>query len=94
MKSLTNGLIISEGKVAGKVVKVLRDTSSTTIFVSEELSKNGKKTDHFQTVTLTNGSSCECEEVLIHIETNYISGQIEGLIMNNPFADLVIGNVG
>ena len=36
--------------------------------MSEELSKNGKKTGHFQTVTLANGSSCECEEVLIHIE--------------------------
>ena len=94
MLFLTNGLIISEGKVASKVVKVLRDTGCTTIFVSEELSKNGKRTGHFQTVTLANGRSCECEEVLIHIETNYISGQIKGLIMNNPFADLVIGNVG
>ena len=32
--------------------------------------------------------------MLVQIETAYISGKVKALIMNNPFADLVIGNVG
>ena len=33
--TLTNGLIISDGKVDGTDVKVLRDTGCTTIFILE-----------------------------------------------------------
>ena len=39
-------------------------------------------------------SNLKCPEVLVQIETAYISGKVKALIMNNPFADLVIGNVG
>ena len=63
-------------------------------FVSEYLSKNGKKPGNFQNVTLADGSCCKCPEIIIQIETKYISGEVKALIMNNPFADLVIGNVG
>ena len=41
--SLTNGLMISNGTVADKNVKVLRDTGCTTVFISEALSNEGKK---------------------------------------------------
>ena len=91
---LTNGLIISDGKVDGKDVKVLRDTGCTTIFISEYVSKKGQKTGTCQNVTLADGSNLKCPEVLVQIETAYISGKVKALIMNNPFADLVIGNVG
>lgn len=91
---LTNGLIITDGMISGTKVKVLRDTGCTTIFVSENLSKMGKKTGKFQDVTLANGDICSCSEVIISVNTDYISGQVKALIMDNPFADLVIGNIG
>ena len=87
-------MIISDGKVDGTDVKVLRDTGCTTIFISEYVSKKGQKTGTCQNVTLADGSNLKCPEVLVQIETVYISGRVKALIMNNPFADLVIGNVG
>ena len=87
-------MIISDGKILDTDVKVLRDTGCTTIFVSEYLSKKGEKTGNFQNVTLADGSCCKCPEIIIQIETKYISGEVKALIMNNPFADLVIENVG
>ena len=92
--TLTNGFIISDGKVDGTDVKVLRDTGSTTIFISEYVSKKGQKTGTWQNVTLADGSNLKCPEVLVQIETAYLSGKVKALIMKNPFADLVIGNVG
>lgn len=64
------------------------------MFISDKLSNEGKRTGNYQTVTFAKGSDCLCPEVLIHIITKYISGEVKALIMNNPFADLVIGNVG
>ena len=87
-------LIISDGKVDGADVKVLRDTGCTTIFISVYVSKKGQKTGTCQNVTLADGSNLKWFEVLVQIETAYISGKVKAFIMNNPFADLVIGNVG
>ena len=92
--SLTNGLMISDGTIGINKVKVLRDTGCTTVFISEALSREGKKTGKFQDVTLANGTTCRCPEVIIPVDTCYISGNVKALIMDNPFADLVIGNVG
>lgn len=92
--SLTNGLMISDGTIANNKVKVLRDTGCTTVFISEAFSREGKKTGKFQDVTLANGTTCRCPEVIIPVDTCYISGNVKALIMDNPFADLVIGNVG
>ena len=92
--SLTNGLMISNGTVADKNVKVLRDTGCTTVFISEALSNEGERTGKDQDVTLANGTTCRCPEVIIPVKTCYITGNVKALIMDNPFADLVIGNVG
>lgn len=92
--SLTNGLMISEGKVEKTKVKVLRDTGCTTIFLSEKLGELGKKTGNYRDVTLANGDNHSCLEVIVSIDTDFISGRVRALIMDNPFADLVIGNVG
>ena len=62
--------------------------------MSEKLSKFGKKTGMGQTVTLANGTECQSEEIEIDIETKYFTGKVKALIMDNPFADIVMGNIG
>lgn len=35
-----------------------------------------------------------CPEVKIHIECPYITGTVYALVLNNPFAEVVVGNIG
>ena len=58
------------------------------------LSKNGQKTGNFQNFTLADGSNLKCPEVLVQVETACMFGKVKALIMNNPFAYLIIGNMG
>ena len=44
-------------------------------------------------VVLADGSTKICKEIKIKIETPYISGIVNALVLNNPFADLIIGNI-
>ena len=43
---------------------------------------------------MANGDIQLCPEVKIHIEIPYISATVDALVLNNPFADVVIGNIG
>ena len=72
----------------------MRYTGCTTIFVSEKLRQKGRKTENSQLVTLANGRSCTCPEVIISIDTDYIPVEVKALVMNNTFSALVVGNVG
>ena len=44
-------------------------------------------------MVLADGSTKICKEIKIKIETPYISGIVNALVLNNPFADLIIGNI-
>ncbi|MEW8544650.1 MAG: reverse transcriptase domain-containing protein, partial [Candidatus Thiodiazotropha sp.] len=93
---LNNGLKILTGFVDDKPVTILRDTGCTAIFVSEQLVDTNKLPVSAQEkdVTLANGSIRKCKEVQVKLDTPYISGVVDALVMSNPFADLVIGNLG
>ena len=43
---------------------------------------------------LADGEVKLCSQVRIKIESPYITGTVDGLVLNNPFADIVIGNLG
>ena len=45
-------------------------------------------------VTRAYGSIRNCKEVQVKLDTPYISGKVDALVMSNPYADLVIGNAG
>ena len=91
---LTNGLKIMEGFVDNKPVKILRDTGCTAIFISEQLVDISMTSLHEKDVTLADGTVRKCKEVQVQIDTPYICGIVDALVMSNPFADLVIGNIG
>ncbi|XP_062603532.1 uncharacterized protein LOC134265323 [Saccostrea cucullata] len=86
------GLKLEEGFVNGKSASVLRDTGCTSILVSEKLVTSDDMTGAMSEVTLANGSSQRCPEVWIHVDTQYVKGKVVALVLNSPFADLIVGN--
>ena len=82
-----------KGCLNGKSVSVLRDTGATTIFVSDRIISKEQIGMNKKEVTLANGDTQFCPEVNLCIESPYISGIIDALVLNNPFADVVIGNI-
>ncbi|XP_052080712.1 uncharacterized protein LOC127718696 [Mytilus californianus] len=51
-----------------------------------------ERTGKMKDIWLADGSVRNCEEVWINVTTPYISGSVLALILDIPFADLVIGN--
>lgn len=87
-----SGLRIETGTVNGKSASVLRDTGCTAILVSDRFVSDDDKTGVTSDVTLANGSSQRCPEVWIQVDTPYVKGKVVALVMNSPFADLIVGN--
>jgi hypothetical protein len=87
-----SGLRIESGMVNGKKATVLRDTGCTSILVAEKLIKRTDLTGGVSDVTLANGYSEKCPEVWIEVDTIYVKGKVVALVMNSPFAELIIGN--
>ncbi|XP_065929667.1 uncharacterized protein [Magallana gigas] len=87
-----SGLRIETGTVNGKSASVLRDTGCTAILVSDRFVSDDDKTGVTSDVTLANRSSQRCPEVWIQVDTPYVKGKVVALVMNSPFADLIVGN--
>ncbi|CAC5405556.1 unnamed protein product [Mytilus coruscus] len=86
------GLEIVKGTVEGKPVSVLRDTGSSTVFVHGSLVEGMERTGKMKDIWLADGSVRNFEEVWINVTTPYISGSVLALVLDIPFADLVICN--
>ena len=87
-----NGLNIENGMVNGESVSVLRDTGCTAILVADKFIKRHDLTGGVREVTLANGCLEKCPEVWIEVDTPYVKGKVVALVMNTPFADLIVGN--
>ena len=82
------------GFVNDKPVTVLRDTGCRVIFVSEQLIQSNDLSVHEKEVTLADSSIRKCKEVQVKVDTQYISGVVDALVMSKPLADLIIENLG
>ncbi|CAG2201924.1 unnamed protein product [Mytilus edulis] len=86
------GLDIVEGKVNSKPVSVLRDTGCSTVFVNQKFVDSDKFTGKSRDICLADGSTRVCKEVWIDINTPFVSGTVLALVLDTPFAELIIGN--
>jgi hypothetical protein len=91
-QTIEKGLKIETGTVNGRSATVLRDTGCTLILVSGRLIEHKNMTGVTSEVTLANGSSQTFSEVWIDVDTPYVKGRVVALVMNSPFADLIVGN--
>ena len=91
---LENGFRLTKGFVNGKAVSVLRETGATTIFVSDTIIDKSQLKGNKKEVILGNSEVQLCPQVRIKIESPYLKGTVYALVLNNPFADIVVGNLG
>ncbi|CAG2194243.1 unnamed protein product [Mytilus edulis] len=85
-------LDIVEGKVNSKPVSVLRDTGCSTVFVSQKCVDSDNFTGKSRDICLADGSTRVCKEVWIDSCTPFVSGTVLALVLDTPFAELIIGN--
>ena len=90
--SRETGLYLVHGDVVGKIVTVLRDTGYSTVFVRSKLVSDNQKTGRAKVITSTDGTSITCSEVVIDVKTSYISGKVQSLCLDSPFADVINRN--
>ena len=91
-KVQVHGLDIVEGKINNDDVSVLRDTGCSTVFVHSKFTNTDHLIGHTRDTCLADGTVKQCPEVYINVSTPFISGDIVALILDTPFADLVVGN--
>ena len=87
------GLDISKGTVGGKNATVLRDTGCSTVFVHSRLVNEGQRTGREKKIVLADGTEKLSKEVCVEMDTPFMKGEIFALILDSPFADVILGNV-
>lgn len=92
-KVQVHGLDIVEGKINSDKISVLRDTGCSTVFVHSKFTSSDHYTGHNRDICLADGTVKQCPEVCINVSTPYISGDVKALILDTPFADLIVGNL-
>ncbi|CAC5374158.1 unnamed protein product [Mytilus coruscus] len=91
-KVQVHGLDIVKGEINSDKVSVLRDTGCSTVFVHSRFTNPDFLTGQTRDICLADGTVKQCPEVCINVSTPYISGDIITLILDTPFADLIVGN--
>ncbi|CAC5401481.1 unnamed protein product [Mytilus coruscus] len=69
-----------------------KDTGCSTVFVYQKFVDSDKFTGKSRDICLADGSTRECKEVWIDINTPFVSGTVLALVLDTPFAELIIGN--
>ena len=86
---------VVEGQVNGgtNLVSVLRDTGGSGTVIKRSLCKDSALTGEVKPCLMINGQVILVPVAEIQGHTPYFSGDIKAMVMENPFYDLVIGNL-
>ena len=84
---------VSEGKVNGRQVSVLRDSGCSTIVVKRDLVEKSQLTGKETVCVLIDGTVRRTPLARISIDTIYYKGDVEAVCMRNPLYELIIGNM-
>ena len=82
-----------KGSANGTPCSVLRDTGSDAIGIAKRLLHPNEYTGEVQNCILFDGSQCTLETAYAYIDTPFLTGKVLALVMPNPVADIIIGNV-
>ena len=86
-------LLLFPGKVNGRSCNVVRDSGSSCFGVASRLCNPENYTGRKEKCQLFDGHSVWLDVVIVEIETPFVSGKVEAFALNNPVADLIVGNV-
>jgi hypothetical protein len=92
IKTKVHGLDIVEGRIKNEQISVLRDTECSTVLIHSKRSNPNDFTGFTREICLADDTVKKFPEVCINITTSFISGDILALVLNTPFADLIVGN--
>ena len=84
---------VMEGRIGDKEVKVLRDTGCSSAVVRSDLVSDGQLTGRSQACLLIDGTVREVPIARIHVETPYLTGEVDAMCMKASIYDLIIGNL-
>ena len=84
---------VSQGKVNGHVVTLLRDTGCSGVVIKRKLVKDEQLNGKSQLCVLLDGTKLQAPVANVHIDTPYYTGNVEAWCMNNPVYDLILGNI-
>ena len=90
--SMKNTSVVT-GHIAGKSVKVLRDTGSSTVVVRRSLVHDKQMTGTFQLCKLIDGTVRRVPCAVIYIDTPFFTGRVNVVCMMAPLYDVIIGNI-
>ena len=79
--------------VNGQEVSALRDTGAETVVVASRLVKEFDWTGCEVRVRLADASVCsKFKTAIVHLESPYLDEKVEAVVMDNPSADVILGN--
>lgn len=84
---------VSQGKVNGYVVTLLRDTGCSGVVIKRDLVRDDQLNGKSQLCILIDGTKLPAPVANVFIDTPYYTGNVEAWCMNNPVYDLVLGNI-
>ena len=92
-KHVPNSLPICEGVVNGFEVSVLRDSGATTAGVRKCLVRPDQYVGRSQEVLSFGGNRESFPLAVVDVDTQFFSGKLECCVIEEPVADLILGNV-
>ena len=84
---------LSEGKVNGHTVMVMRDTGFAGIAVSSKYVNKQDYTDEYQDVYLLDSTRRKFQKAIVEMDTKYFAGIYTVLVVDDLIMDCVIGNI-
>ena len=79
--------------VNGQEVSALRDTGAEAVVVASRLVKEVDWTGCEVRVRLADANVCgKFKTAIVHLESPYLDEKVEAIVMDNPSADVILGN--
>ncbi|KAK7092391.1 hypothetical protein V1264_008140 [Littorina saxatilis] len=92
-KGSCHNLPISDGKIGGQHVRVLRDTGCTTVGVRKSLVLPDQYTGDIACCISFGGRVERFPVALIDIDTPFFAGRVKACVVDEPVCDLILGNI-
>ena len=84
---------VLQGKMAGKVVDVLRDTGCSGVVVKKGLVPEECFSGQMQMIRLADGSVMRVPLAEVEIDTPYYTGKVQAWCFDCPLYDVMVGNI-
>ena len=82
-----------KGKVGNTIVTTLRDTGCSGVVVKKEFVRDDQYTGKFCCMLLVDNTARTVPVAKIHIDTPFLTGEVEAQCLPDAIYDLVVGNV-